>query len=208
MKKCKLLVVTAIAALLFTGCGMKMNLDVKVDKDKNLTFSVIMALDDELIDSMLSMSSDGNGSSPTDKERWAYVEEAFKDSLSNLEGSKATAEKYDEGDFKGYRLGVPTASIDFFTKESASEKVNISDLMNGGFDSEGVAFFVKDGEKYVSNLTFDGANNESLSQMSTYSSSMDVFEMNFVITLPVKPESNNADKVSKDGKTLTWDLSK
>jgi len=29
---------------------------------------------------------------------------------------------------------------------------------------------------------------------------------NYEITLPTKPISNNATKVSNDGKTLTWDL--
>ena len=44
--------------------------------------------------------------------------------------------------------------------------------------------------------------------MTQYSSSMELFEFKFVVSLPVKPVSNNADEVSADGKTLTWDLSK
>ena len=207
MKKFKLLVVSAIAMLFVTGCGMKMNLNVTIDKDKNLDFSVIMAMDNELIDSMLSMSDDSNAN-PTDTQRWAYVEEAFKESLSN-DDSKVKSEKYEEGEFKGYKITSPAGKIDLFTKETASERVNVADMMNDASSLDNApALFVKDGNKYVSNITFDAKDNESLSQMNQYSSSMDLFEMNFIITLPVKPSSNNADKVSKDGKTLTWDLTK
>ena len=38
MKKAKLLVVALVAALFATGCGMKMNLDVVIDKDKNINY--------------------------------------------------------------------------------------------------------------------------------------------------------------------------
>lgn len=205
MKRAKLLVVALVAALFATGCGMKMNLDVVIDKDKNMNFSVIMAMDNELIDSMLSMTQDGS-STPTEKERWAYVEDAFKDSLNDTD-SNIKPEKYEKGEFKGYKISAPAGKIDLFTKESASTRVNLADMMGGSLSlDQSLALFTKDGNKYVSNLTFDGTGNESLAQMNQYSSSMDLFEMNFVVTLPVKAESNNADKV--DGKTLTWDLSK
>lgn len=207
MKRAKLLVVALVATLFATGCGMKMNLDVVIDKDKNINFSVIMAMDNELIDSMLSMDQSGTASAnPTDKDRWAYVDEAFKDSLNDAD-SNIKPEKYEKGEFKGYKISAPAGKIDTVTKESASAKVNLADMFNGdlSFDDSAV-LFTKDGDKYVSNITFDGGDNESLAQMNQYSSSMDLFEMNFVITLPVKPESTNADKV--DGKTLTWDLSK
>ena len=34
----------------------------------------------------------------------------------------------------------------------------------------------------------------------------DSFELKYTVTLPAKAKTNNATEVSKDGKTLTWNL--
>lgn len=201
MKKLKMLVVLMMVATLITGCGMKMNFDLTVKANKDVVFGAIMAMDDELIDTILSMDSDDEGEKKTitDKERWAYLEENFK---SN---DDVDYEKYTEGKFKGYKMSETLGQINLVTKDTASTRVNIANFFEDE-SSDIPTLFTRDGEYYVSNMKFDTTGSDSFSGMEEYQSSMDLFEMKFIITLPTKPVSNNADSVSNDGKTLTWNL--
>lgn len=198
----KFLMLGVMLITLVSGCGMKTNIQLEISSDKNVDFQVVMALDDEMIDTILSMNSeDGSSSSVTDEQRWAYLKESIAESYDD-----AKIKKYEEGKFKGYTISISGGSIDEVTGK-ASEKVNLAGMTEGKSTDDAI-LFTKNGDNYVSNLTFDVKDNESLSSMSSYSSNMDLYEMNLVIKLPTKAISNNADSTSKDGKTLTWDLTK
>ena len=207
MKKFRIFAALIMAIAFVTGCSMKSDFVIKVKANKKVTIGAVMAMDDDLIDTMLSMNSTSSGNDTqkhTDSERWEYVEESLLDDKNE----EFTYEKYSEGKFKGYTMTSPEVDIDEISGAS-SAKINLAKYFGGEDDSEETSvLFAKDGKYYVSNISFDSSESESFGQMTEYSSNMELFEFKFVVSLPVKPISNNADEVSADGKTLTWDLSK
>ena len=215
MKKIKYLVLGIMLTTLVTGCGMKSNVMLDINDKKDVNFQVLIAMDDEMLDTMLSMGETSldedeestempEAKTHTDEERWNYLKEGFTSDLSEDQ-----YEKYTEGKFKGYKVSVFKGNIDEVTKDKADEKFNLSLASDiNGDEKDNITLFTKKGNNYVANLKFDNSSNEEFSSVNNYSSSMDLFEMKFVVTLPTKAISNNADSVSSDGKTLTWDMTK
>ena len=204
MKKIKKLLLAIIAVIVLAGCGLKESVNLKVTSDKKVEFGYKVLMDNELIDSILSMSSQegvslddetGDKKEFTDEERWNYLESENCDT----EEEGYTCEKVEEGDFKGFYIKKTFDSIDDIT--GTGEKINILEMD----ELEEPVFFKKDGETYSSN--FEYAMEED-NELSNYSSQMDLFNITFEVKLPNKSVSNNADTVSSDGLTLTWDLSK
>ena len=95
-------------------------------------------------------------------------------------------------------------SIDSLSTTEAGERQNIvSDSDDGFFAGK---LFIKDGTKYSSNMKIDLG--EEAQDMSSYESYGAVFDMKLVIEFPKVPLSHNANEVSSDGKTLSWNLLK
>lgn len=212
MKHLRRILALIMVVALMAGCTMKENVSMKIAEDGNIKITVLAAMDDEMIDGMLSMSSMGGESSSeqktyTDAERWAYLE--GDNSSLDVPEEGWTSEKYDKDGFKGYTATKDYGNIEKVSAASADKRVNIfeesseegksSDMFKG-------TLFIKDGNKYKSNMTIDLG--ESSSQMSSYESYGAAFDMKLVIELPSKAISNNATEVSSDGKTLTYDLLK
>ena len=192
MKKLKA-VSLCIMVLMLCGCSMKYEYNMSIKSDKSMDFSIISAMDNELIDGMLSMETDKE--SYTDEERWQMLEESMEDEEEKPEDYGFTVSKYEEGEFKGYKYSKKIANIDDISGETAN--FNLNDFAN---ISESV-IFVKDGEKYKANFVM--SNEEQSSSTQGYDIGID---MMFTVTLPNKPISHNATSVSDDGKTLTWNL--
>ena len=210
----KVLLVAIMVVMLTAGCTMKCDMGMYINADKNVGMKIIMAYDKEMVDSMLSMGNMSTTTVPaeettstetttaaeiTDEQRWAFVEQSL--SLSEEDGE--TIEKYTEEGYYGYSYTKEFGKLDEVTGETAETKAYIND---DNFD-EGQVLFIKEGNVYKSNMAIDKTE-ESFSQMSTYSTMGAMFDLTFSVTLPVKPISHNADKVSEDGKTLYWDLTK
>ena len=95
-------------------------------------------------------------------------------------------------------------SIDSLSTTEAGERQNIvSDSDDEFFVGK---LFIKDGTKYSSNMKIDLG--EEAQDMSSYESYGAVFDMKLVIEFPKVPLSHNANEVSSDGKTLSWNLLK
>ena len=203
--KLKLILVGVLSLALVTGCSMKTNIHMDIKANKDVTISMTMAMDDELIDAMINSSDtsgEGSGStaSVTDKQRWEYVEKSLNESDDKGDWTK---EKYDKDGYKGYTYTSKTLKLDDLTGKSSSK----FDFF-GDEELDKAKIFVKNGSVYKSNFSGDMKKDSSLGSSSSYASSMDLFEVTFSVTLPNKPAKNNATSVSKDGKTLTWDLTK
>lgn len=194
MKKFKV-VFLFVMVLVLSGCTMKTEYGMEIKKDKSMDFSILMAYDNELIDGMLSMEEqDDTQMSYTDEQRWAMLEES-NDTDDNPLGNGFKAKKYEKGEFKGYIYTKTISNID----DISGDKANFS-LEEANTISDKVVF-VKDNNKYKANFVLTSENQEA----STEEYNVGI-EMKFVVTLPNKPISHNATKVSDDGKTLTWDL--
>ena len=62
MKKCKkLLVFGMMSILLMTGCTMRMEYGMEIRKDKSMDFNVVVAMDEELLNAMISSENGGAG---------------------------------------------------------------------------------------------------------------------------------------------------
>ena len=204
--KIKLVLVSVLSLVLLTGCGMKENIHMDIKANKDVNVSMTIAMDNELIDTMIGYGEDGSTTKDTakitDEERWAYLDEGMKDSSDDLKDWKKV--KYDKDGYKGYTYTSKTLKLDDLATEKDGTKFDL-------FSSENLEegkLFVKKGNTYKANFTGDMSKDESLGSTSSYSSSMDLFEITFSVTLPTKPTKQNATKVSDDGKTLTWDLTK
>lgn len=193
MKKIKTISLLCIFAFFMTGCTMKADYTITIHKNKSMDLSAVMAFDDELIEALLSMNEE-EVREYTEEEKWNYVESIIDNKKEN---SGIKQERYQEGSFKGVKVSSKIASIDAVSgKESNASFKNFSDVDN-------LVLFEKNGDKYklVLKKEFDETIEEGIDE--DYQSFM---QMNFVITLPNVPNYHNADEVSNDGKTLTWNL--
>ena len=66
MKKLKKLLVFTLCILLLTGCTMKQQYGIKINSDKSVELSVILAMDNELIDYMIASDEEDSSSSYDD----------------------------------------------------------------------------------------------------------------------------------------------
>ena len=178
-------------------CGIKSNYVSVINKDKSMDVTIIMAFDDEFIETMLSFEGGSEEKVEyTDEQKWQFIEECFSEE-QDFESQGFTKEKYDEAGYKGYAYTAKIDNIDKITGES--EKYNI---FGSGENIEDSKMFNKEGNKYIANIEYEA--NKDVESGSSYSLDLD---FKYVVTLPNKPLSHNATSVSEDGKTLTWDLS-
>ena len=210
MKNLKKLFAIILSIIVLTGCGMKEKINMEIKSDKKLSFEISILMDNDMIDTLISINNNSediedlddiediqkNTKTYTDKERWDFLEETS--SCDDVADEQFKCEKIEDGNYKGYKLVIDNADIDTVT--GTGEKVNLSEFD----EAMGNSLFTKNGDVYVSNFEFSGFDSE----YSDYSSQLDMFVATFEVKLPNPSISNNADKVSSDGLTLTWDLSK
>lgn len=197
MKKFLKSFVFCFAFILFlSGCSMKAEYGINIDSKKNVSVEVISAMDDELIDSLLSSESVGESEENktyTDEDRWKYVDENISD--DDYEGY--TKVKYDKNGYKGYSFKKDLGNIDDLSSDDPDD-VELGDIND---DSK---IFIKKDNVYTLKVKNDSENEE---QMEEYNESVG-FDVKLVVTLPNEAISNNATEVSSDGLTYTWDLVK
>ena len=184
-----------VCMLLLSGCAVKGEFDMGINSDKSINFSVTAAFDDELLEALMSMEDNSEGSTYTDDEKWEYLESSTTSEDGHTpEELGFTATRYEQDGFKGITYTKTISNIDSITGESAS-----FDIIQDYVEISSSKLFIKDGDNYVSKIIYS-----PVTEDSSYTIDQ---EMIFALTLPNKPVSHNADSISDDGKTLTWDLS-
>ena len=204
MKKFRNLLIAVFAVILLAGCSIDEHVSLDITSDKKVQIVMKMGVDDAGIDYMLSLQDMENGEKKeyTDEDRMKYLEEYACESVSEDENSDASCETFKDEKFKGIIIKSDKKDIDTLTGVEGDAKVNIA-AFEGSFEES--KLFIKDGDVYKSNFSFDLANAGDMT--SSIESAQD-FVFTFDINLPNKSISNNATKVSDDGLTLSWDLSK
>ena len=130
----------------------------------------------------------------TDEQKWEFVDTLFvSEDGSSPESLGFTGERYQEEDYKGYTYTKNVGDIDSITADDAS-----FNLTSDYLEISESKLFAKNGDNYVSKITFTPAEETEGYQIES--------NITFTVTLPNKPISHNADSVSEDGKTLTWEL--
>ena len=192
----KLLLLCGIV-LILSGCAVKGDFKLSINKDKTVDFGITIAYDDELIETLMSMNSSEEASEEieyTDEQKWEFVDTLFEDDdNSSPESSGFVGERYQEEDYKGYTYTKNVGDIDSITADEAD-----FDVTNNYLDISESKLFIKNGNNYVSKIVFTPAEETDGYQIDS--------NITFTVTLPNKPISHNADSVSEDGKTLTWNL--
>lgn len=208
MKRTKKILMLLSMIILLTGCSMKAEYKMDIKEDKSMDFSIIMAMDDELIEGFLSMENTTSETAEqtefTEAEKWQIVDDMFEDDdedagegeepKKSVEEYGFTKEKYEVDGYKGYRLVKKINNID----EISGEKANF-ELENFEEISDKIVF-EKSGNKYKAKFVLKNENEESASGAEV------MFDIKFIVTLPQEPISHNADEISEDKKTLTWNL--
>jgi hypothetical protein len=222
MKTFKRIIALIMAVVLMAGCTMKTNAGFKIAEDGKVSITMIMAMDNEMIDAFLTMQEmdesemqniedpdDVQVKEHTDAERWAFIESdsedsPFAESDDDMEGF--TKAKYDQNGMKGYVYTKEVGTLDQVTKESATDRVDVSDAIEGESFADKVLFTKKD-DVYKSNMKLvadsEEMNSQSMEEIKEYGGQLDV---SFIVELPTKAISSNADSTENDGKTLKWDL--
>lgn len=168
-------------AVSLTGC-MKMEVDLNIKANGKMDAKILSAFNE----SMTSMAeTDDIGYSEEDLEK--FRKNGWK------------VEEYNQDGYAGYVL----------TQSNVSTKALRDALSNSDSESPTVEILTKNGSTYILDLPLGGMMPEA-----SEDDPMDVVGMlksfgasvKFRITLPSKPISHNATKVSEDGKTLEWDL--
>jgi len=230
MKIFKRLIALIMVVILMAGCTFRTNAGLKITENGKMSLVMIMALDNDFIDTYLTIKDDPDLQAKmndenfdpstievkahTDAERWAFIENdeeggsLFSSIGEDMEGFTKT--KYDENGFKGYILSKEVGSLDDVTKESATARVNVTDALDDEETIKGQVLFTKSGDVYKSNMKLvapseDPFGGEDMSKLEELGAVMDI---SFIVTLPTKAISNNADSTEDGGKTLKWDLMK
>lgn len=214
----KKIFILLMVVFLVGGCTIKNEYHIDIKSDKSMDYSVIAAFDEELIRAMASgnekgTTDDGTGFSAddagllddgtitdgidastdvtlTDEQKWALIDETINEEYrAQLEEGGFKVEKYDEGEFKGYRYTKSFDNIENMTINDFYLNQDYDNVKNGD-----ESIFTKDGFNYTANIPLE---------MSSELSSAGVV-IQFVVTLPNEAISHNANNVSDGGKTLTW----
>ena len=185
-----------VCMLLLSGCAVKGEFNMGINSDKSISFSVTAAYDDELLEALMSMENNSENATYPDEQKWEFLESgAETEDGESPEELGFTVARFDQDGFKGFTYTKSISNIDDLTAESAS-----FDIVQDYLEISESKLFTKDGNSYVSKITYSPITEDS-------SSSSIEQEIIFTLTLPSEPVSHNADSISEDGKTLTWDLS-
>lgn len=210
----KLLLVSVLSVVLVTGCKMKTSMEFNIDKE-NTNINLIMAFDDEFIDTMLAYQENPDAISGdpatttapahTDEERWAYIESGSWTSMGDV-SDDYKPERYEKDGFKGYSYSIPVGKLDDISSETATERVDLATLFNGSEITDDAVLFIKKGNTYTSNMSYTVSNDTSGMEGVSAEQMAEVFDISISFNLPSEAAANNATTVSADKKKLSYSL--
>ena len=120
-------------------------------------------------------------------------------------------EKKDDMVYSGIKITKSFDSIDDITDEKNTVEFDFVKFLNDedGYKIDPV-IFSKNGDGFVAKIVFDYSSEDTSSEdmlnSEEYKEILETMDLKYTITLPQEAKSHNATKVSKDGKTLTWEL--
>lgn len=177
MKKVlSLVTIMIILLIMLTGC-VNVNYEVTLNKDGTADVAYVYGFDKEALEQM-----------------GTTAEDMTSDMKQNAEASEYEIETYSEDEVEGFKAKKHVENLADISLEEAFGSENVTDSGENQFKVE------KKGLKtvYSQNAKID------LSTMDETTAS--VVTMKYTVNLPVKVGKNNASEVSKDGKTLAWNL--
>ena len=179
MKKTIGIIITLVLALLvFTGCSVNVDYEVKVNKDGSGEIAYIYGFSKETLESLQVKAEDMVASMKGQAEESDYTTEYYED--DELAGFKA-------------RKHIENLEKDFSLQEAFGEEYVK--------DNESNKIVVKSG------LLLTKVSQKGEIDLTSMDDNMkDIVKMRYTVKLPVNVSKSNATEVSKDKKELTWDL--
>ena len=193
MKIYKKIIAILMVVVLLSGCAAKKYDEMTINNKKEITVKTTIMMDDELLDGILKISSGDESTVPTEEDKWKYLDSVVQ------KYENWTKEKYQEGNFKGYVLtyNQPINIDDVSTTDDASGRY----VLSSNTDFKDSHMFIKKNDVYKTMIKVMPPDEYSALHNNQTEGE---FEMTYTLELPNKSISNNADKVSWTGKSLTW----
>jgi len=217
MNKLKKLIGIILCALLITGCELKYEGQVEITSDGKMDMSIIMAYDRELISTLIYMEENDDLLGNEDEDDMSDIPEASITKIRTyLEENKPEEQdgveisRYERNGYYGYQMTYEINNIDDVSSKekvdsSLFEDFNIQDTENTNNNNEKKIMFQKEDDTYYANYKLNDTSDSS-NGMSANLSRINL-SLKYTVTLPTKPIEHNADTISEDGKTLTWNIS-
>ncbi len=217
MNKLKKLIGIILCALLITGCELKYEGQVEIKSDGKMDMSIIMAYDRELISTLIYMEENDDLLGSEDEDDMSDIPEASITKIRTyLEENKPEEQdgvevsRYERNGYYGYQMTYEINNIDDVSSKekvdsSLFEDFNIQDTENTNNNNEKKIMFQKEDDTYYANYKLNDTSDSS-NGMSANLSRINL-SLKYTVTLPTKPIEHNADTISEDGKTLTWNIS-
>lgn len=177
-KMLKLTALIAVILIALTGC-VKVDYNVKINKDDSGEISYLYGFEKSYLETMGTTSPDILADMQKQAQTNGYEIEAYQD--DTIEGFKAKKELKNVGK----QFSLEEAFGETYVQDSEENKIVIDEKSNGQ-------------KTYSQKATVDLTNMENANMYGIV--------LTYTITLPVQVGLNNANTVSEDGKTLTWDL--
>lgn len=177
MKKVLSLAIIMVMLLaLLTGC-VNVNYEVTLNKDGTADVAYIYGFDKTTLEQM-----------------GTTAEDMTSDMKQNAEASEYEIEAYLDDKIEGFKAKKHVENLADISLEEAFSSQYVTDSEENQFKVE------KKGPKTIY------SQNAKIDLTSMDSSMASMVTMKYTVNLPVKVGENNASEVSKDGKTLTWNL--
>lgn len=215
MKKFVKFLGVLMLVFLLSGC-YKYNVEMEIGSDRKVSYKAVFAINKTMFESFeddLDETEEDEDEVDLFDDEESEVETEGSDfdvddeiDVEKLKDAGYTLEEYNKKDddgneWVGYTITKDFGSIDDLLLEK-EEVVNMLGEEEDQFLVPDKLFFKK-GNVYKAQLLFDYTDEEESAGMSA--DSMDsYFDLSFQVTLPKAAISNNADEVSEDQKTLTW----
>lgn len=177
VKALSVMIILVMTVFCFTGC-VRFRTSMNISNNGKADLEVIYAIHKDLID------------------------EDFNDELNDIadvfEDEGWTAENYKKGDYRGYLFTMEKVKVDDFEEifnSDAFEKIGLGEFE---LTKKGSTYTIEWDTNASSDVEEEGV---TASDLSAYGGFMEV-----VIGLPGPAKDENATEISRDEKTLTWNL--
>lgn len=136
-----------------------------------------------------------------------FAAEALKGSKDEFvkENPDAVVKEIQDGDMTGYEVEVSYPDIETLAAKGGDMFTAVEGRNAGAVVAKSWFYDTYTFDLFVKGEEMDMGEQDPESK-AMVQSMLNQIQYRFTLNLPVKPETQNADRVSSDGKSLTWDL--
>ena len=155
----------------------------------------------------VTIKEDGSSTMVTRMVGNMFAAEALKGSKDEFvkENPDAVVKEIQDGDMTGYEVEVSYPDIETLAAKGGDMFTAVEGRNAGAVVAKSWFYDTYTFDLFVKGEEMDMGEQDPESK-AMVQSMLNQIQYRFTLNLPVKPETQNADSVSSDGKSLTWDL--